>query len=310
MTDAPAYLAFGDLGVDSVAFIDHLPRPDEKLFVEPGGDFSGGMMGNAAATVAALGVSAGVVGQLGTDERGNLVAEELAGRGVDLSSVRRISSPTFWTLSLTTPTGERALVQFPTPAFSADWEGYDRTIVGAAKWIHTTAEQGDPVRELLLESRKTHGVRTSLDIEYPFVQRGDLTELLQMTDVAFVNRAAALSLGGLEEAAKYIQDQGAKIVLVTLGEEGCLLRDLEGIHHRIPAHPADPVDTNGAGDAFAGAFAVANLLGLSDVEGAQMANLVAALATESMGGHGNPPTASRVAQVARNAGYLWAERLS
>ncbi|MDQ3675151.1 MAG: carbohydrate kinase family protein, partial [Gemmatimonadota bacterium] len=192
----PVYLAFGDLGVDSIAFVDHLPKPDEKLFVEPGGDFSGGMMGNAAATVAALGVSAGVVALLGDDDRGDLVADELESRGVDLRFVRRISAPTFWTLSLTTPEGDRALVQFPTPAFEADWEGYDRRIVAAAKWVHTTAEQGGPVGELLGEAHGTNGVKTSLDTEYPFVEREDLGDLLQLTDVAFINRAAAHALGG------------------------------------------------------------------------------------------------------------------
>jgi ribokinase len=306
----PEFLAFGDLGVDSVAFVDHLPQPDEKIFVEPGGDFSGGMMGNVVATVAALGVSAGVVALLGKDDRGDLVFDDLAARGVDVRYVRRVDDPTFWTLSLTTPSGDRALVQFPTPAFFADWEGYDRALVGGAKWIHTTAEQGDGVTELFRSSRRTPGATTSLDIEYPFVERDDLPEILQDTDVAFVNRAAAVWLGGIEKAAARLQEWGVPTVLVTLGAEGCVLQTASGAVHELPAFAVDPIDTNGAGDAFAAGFAAARLRGLDEEDAAQMANVVAALSTRAMGGHGDPPSLGRLAEVAREAGYTWGDRLS
>ena len=40
-----------DLGVDSVARVDDLPRPDDKVWVEPEGDYPGGMVGNCVATI-------------------------------------------------------------------------------------------------------------------------------------------------------------------------------------------------------------------------------------------------------------------
>jgi ribokinase len=49
--------------------------------------------------------------------------------------------------------------------------------------------------------------------------------------------------------------------VVTLGEQGARLRG-----NQIPAFPARPVDTTGAGDAFCAAFAVALAEGAEDAE--------------------------------------------
>jgi ribokinase len=49
--------------------------------------------------------------------------------------------------------------------------------------------------------------------------------------------------------------------VLTLGEQGAQLGD-----DRVPAFPADVVDTTGAGDAFTAAFAVALAEGLSDLD--------------------------------------------
>ena len=64
-----------------------------------------------------------------------------------------------------------------------------------------------------------------------------------------------------ETEADSVRGAGGTLVL-TLGEQGAQLGDV-----RVPAFPADVVDTTGAGDAFTAAFAVALAEGLSDLEG-------------------------------------------
>jgi ribokinase len=63
-----------------------------------------------------------------------------------------------------------------------------------------------------------------------------------------------------ETEAAAVRDCGATLVL-TLGDEGAELRG-----ERIPAFPAEPVDTTGAGDAFTAAFAVALAEGVDERE--------------------------------------------
>jgi ribokinase len=63
-----------------------------------------------------------------------------------------------------------------------------------------------------------------------------------------------------ETEAAAVRDVRGTHVL-TLGDRGAQLGD-----ERVPAFPATPVDTTGAGDAFTAAFAVALAEGLSDIE--------------------------------------------
>jgi len=311
MTDrdqmVPDYLAVGDLGVDSIAMLDHLPRADEKLWVEPVGDFPGGMMGNAAVVVAALGISAGVVALIGSDERGTLVLDALRERGVETGTVRRIDAPSFWTLSLTVPSGDRTLIQFPTPAFGADWD-FDRGILPGCRWVHTIAEQGEAVVPLLRDARAA-GATTSIDIEFPFVLRIDLPAILPHVDVAFMNTGAAEALGGVDEATRFAKEHGARTVLVTLGAEGAFLQDRAGHTRHIPAIEVEPVDTNGAGDAFAGAFAAGVLKGFDEIEAAELAVFMAGRSTTALGGFGPDVSIDDLRELARSGGFGWWERL-
>lgn len=308
LTDVPEYLAIGDLGVDSVAFADHLPQADEKLWVEPAGDFPGGMMGNSAVAVSTLGRSAGVVALVGSDARGQLAMEGLSARGVDRRFVRMVDAPTFWTLSLTVSSGERTLIQFPTPAFGGDWEGFDMTLLSRVRWVHTIAEEGDPVGPLLKAARAA-GATTSLDIEFPFVTDNSFPSLLSDLDVAFMNAAAAEALGGPEVAARYMQGHGVATVLVTLGREGALLCEGSQVPQVLPAWRVEAVDTNGAGDALAGAFAAGMLKGFSPREAGELAVFYAGYSTTALGGFGPALSVPELRELARVGGCSWWEAL-
>ena len=305
--NALEYLAVGDLGVDSVALIDRFPVADAKIWVEPAGDYPGGMMGNASVAAATLGVRSGVVALLGCDARGDIVLDGLRSRGVDTSGVRRIDAPSFWALSLTVASGDRCLIQFPTPAFGGDWDGFDRRSLVGVRWVHSIAEGGEPVASFLADA-KAAGATTSLDIEFPFVLDDSMPRLLDDVDVAFLNGGAASALGGTEEALRFVHGRGVGIVLVTLGRDGALLSDA-GATRSFPIWEVDAADTNGAGDAFAGAYAAGILKDFSAVEAAELAVFYAGLSTTAPGGHGPALTRDELRRLARERGVSWWGRL-
>jgi sugar/nucleoside kinase (ribokinase family) len=74
-------------------------------------------------------------------------------------------------------------------------------------------------------------------------------------DLLFCNREEALLWGECRTLAKAVDSlrRIAGSFVVTLGGEGALVFDGYALHEVDP-FPVTPVDTNGAGDMFAGAF--------------------------------------------------------
>jgi len=176
------------------------------------------------------------------------------------------------------------------------------------RWVHTIAEEGDPVGPFLAQARAA-GATTSLDIEYPFVTDDAFPDLLGDLDVAFLNAAAAESLGGSTTAAAFLHAHGVPTVLVTLGSQGAMLSLSDGQPAVIPIWPVDAIDTNGAGDAFAGAFAAGILKGLSAHEAAELAVFYAGISTTALGGHGPDRSLEELRSIAKARGADWWDRL-
>ena len=277
------FLSVGDIGVDIIAQVGHLPSPGEKLWVDGASAYPGGMAANAAAVYAALGGSAGIVGRVGPDSHGIISLADLEARGVDTRYVREGPDPTFWTVALLTPPGQRALIQFETPALWARPDADDIDAMVDAAAIHTMAEQGDHVLPLL-QAAEGKPAMVSIDIESPAVHQDNLTRLVALADVAFVNTEAARALASTPEgAARAVQAMGPETVCVTMGADGALLLDRERSTISVRAHEVGVVDVNGAGDSFAAAFMWARVRGWSDHEAVELANAVAAISTTAPG---------------------------
>ena len=277
------FLSVGDIGVDVVASVDHLPSLGEKLWVDAVSAYPGGMAANAAAVYAALGGTAGIVGRVGPDSHGIDSLADLEARGVDTRYVEQVTDPTFWTVALSTPEGQRSLIQFETPALWPQPAPDDIDAMVEATAIHTMAEQGDHVLPLLRAAAGRPAI-TSIDIESPAVHQSDLVRLVSLADVAFVNTEAALVLGSTpERAAHAVRAMGPATVCVTLGADGALLLARDGSTIRVRAHDVPVVDVNGAGDSFAAAFMWARVRAWTDREAVELANAVAAVSTTAPG---------------------------
>ena len=103
------------------------------------------------------------------------------------------------------------------------------------------------------------GVKTALTFSDPNMVsffRDGLAEMLgEGVDLLFCNDQEALGWTGADsiEAAAGQLKSIAKTFAITLGKDGALVYDGSDFH-KIAAAPVKAVDTNGAGDMFAGAF--------------------------------------------------------
>lgn len=301
---APELVAFGDISIDVAVRIPHLPRPDEKLWVEIIGDQQGGMGANAAAAFAALGGHAALVTAVGNDARGQAAMADLEARGVDLTGLIRLDVPSFWTLALLGDGGEKSLLQFATPALHVPWDAVDWSILNGAAFAHSVADEGEGNLRLIDEA-KSRGVRVSIDFEPSEIDERLHRRLLAGCDVAFATPAAIASLGGpddVDEAARWLLSQGPSIATVTLGREGCLVTADGGDTTRIAGLEVDAVDTTGAGDCFAGAFLWGLSRGRSPAEAGMAANSMAGVSTTAIGSRGRLLSVSELAARPELAG--------
>lgn len=92
--------------------------------------------------------------------------------------------------------------------------------------------------------------------------------------------------GGMDDpsdVSKYLQDAGAKIVGLKMGERGAFLRDADGSTTWVPAFDVEAVDALGAGDSFVAGFLTGLVHGWSIEECARFANAVGACCVRALG---------------------------
>jgi sugar/nucleoside kinase (ribokinase family) len=151
----------------------------------------------------------------------------------------------------------------------------------------------EPSRALVsvaLESARARGVPVSLDP----ASAGFLTELgvdrflalAEGVDLLLPSRDEAFLLTGLPDPA----DAAAKLsrhvplVVAKQGPDGALVARSGAVRAHVPAVPAKPRDTTGAGDAFTGAFLAALLAGAEPEAAAVEGCRAGAMAVERVGG--------------------------
>ncbi|MFD3503149.1 carbohydrate kinase family protein [Streptomyces sp. NPDC058678] len=176
-----------------------------------------------------------------------------------------------------------------------DWS--DTLLDGVAR-LHLSGYLlfSEPSRALVavaMEAARARGVPVSLDP----ASAGFLVELgvdrflalVEGVDVLLPSRDEACLLTGLTEAA----DAAAKLsrhvplVVAKQGAEGALVARSGTVVAHVPAVPATPRDTTGAGDAFTGAFLAALLMGAGPEAAAAEGCRAGAVAVEWVGGR--PP---------------------
>ncbi|MER6627042.1 sugar kinase [Streptomyces sp. NPDC000987] len=177
-----------------------------------------------------------------------------------------------------------------------DWS--DALLDGVAR-LHLSGYLlfSEPSRALVaaaLRSARARGVPVSLDpASAGFLTRLGVDRFLRLVegvDVLLPSRDEACLLTGLPDPA----DAAAKLsrhvplVVAKQGADGALVARSGELCARVPAVPATPRDTTGAGDAFTGAFLAALLTGAGPEHAAREGCRAGARAVERVGGR---PTA-------------------
>ncbi len=146
-------------------------------------------------------------------------------------------------------------------------------------------------RAAAIEAKKvaeSAGVKTALTLSDPGVVAHFKEGFREMigcgVDLLFCNEIEALSFSGKNTVLEAAQSLGqlAKTVAITLGDKGAFILD-GGKEIEVVTKQVDTVDTNGAGDLFAGAFLYALTHGHSCAEAGKLACCAASLLVTQFG---------------------------
>ncbi|WP_329079297.1 MULTISPECIES: carbohydrate kinase family protein [unclassified Streptosporangium] len=286
-----------------VHIVDVLARPVESIpdgqdthLLEQIRVTAAGAAAATAVDLAALGVPVASVGAIGDDELGDLLVMMMERRGVDVAGiVRRRGEQTAASILPIRPDGGRPSFHVPGANLGLSTADVARETVLGARVVHlggmdVTWGLYDPAFFALLDEARAAGTIVTMDLlsNMPDLMRG-VRSFLPHVDYLLPNEEQALLMSGagevgdVEEAASALLAQGASAVLVTLGADGSLIADAEGLT-RVPALDVPVVDTTGCGDAYCAGF-IAGLVDGRDVAGA--ARLGTALAARVAGGLGS-----------------------
>ena len=288
----PKILVIGSANMDLITYFTEFPQKGETVFAERFEVGFGGKGANQAVAAAKLGVDVSIVAKVGTDFFGSETIKHFKDMGVSTKYITKVDNAA---------TGVATIV--------VDTEGNNWILVAKGANNFITREDVDAARAdiessnfLLMQLEipmtavyygiklaRAVGTRVILNLS-PVPTTGLKTKSLRGVFVLILNKVELISIAGgssqnvdaIEREARKIVDMGIDNVIVTLGEEGSLLVNEVGTRY-IPTLKVHPVDTTGAGDAFAGSFTAFLSKGKSLIESIKLANYYAAFSVQHRG---------------------------
>ncbi len=248
---------------------------------------SGGSAANSIIAVAALGGRAFYACRVAADAHGDFYAADLQAAGVYSNlDHQRPEGHTGTCLVMVTEDAERTMHTHL--GITADVSEEDVVIdaLQASQWLYLEGylAPSSPARQAVAHARqlaRKSGVKIALTCSDPSMVTYFRDSLLGMiddgVDILFCNEEEALGLSGcsdLESALEPLSSHSHEIV-VTRGREGALVLH-QGQRIHIPAFVVSPIDTNGAGDMFAGCYLFGRCRGMSPHEAGLLASRASA----------------------------------
>ena len=292
----------GSANTDMVVRCPRIPAPGETVI---GGDLiiaPGGKGANQAVAAARLGAEVTFIARLGVDVFGDQAIEGYRAEGINVDAViRDPTAPSGVALIMVDQKGENSIAVAPgaNSRLSPDDISAAEALIAKADIMLLQLEVPLETVATTVRIARRQGVRVILN-PAPAPAEPLPTDLLSNVSVLTPNQFEARRVSGLgqeagvEEIAAALLERGVRHVVITLGADGALVADAQGLTH-VPAFEVQPVDTTAAGDAFNAGLAVALSYDAEDLDGAvRYANAVGALATTRMGAQPSLPTAAAV----------------
>ncbi|GAA4223979.1 sulfofructose kinase [Sagittula marina] len=278
----PRVVCVGMTALDHIWQVESLPERG-KTRAEGFASRGGGMAATAAVAVARLGGQAVFLGRAGADEAGHAMRRELFSEDVDVTDMKLVpGAQSSVSCVLVDAAGERQIVNFRGANLPDDPSWLPAARIAEADVVLADPRWPDGAAKAF-EIARSSGVPTVLDAEVSDAEIFD--RLLPLTDHAIFSESSLLDYAGGD-----LDRIGAtcSLAAVTRGADGVDWISAGTKCHRSAMKVA-VVDTNGAGDVFHGAYALALGAGLEIRDAMGFAAAAAALKCTKPGGRSGIP---------------------
>jgi sugar/nucleoside kinase (ribokinase family) len=247
---------------------------------------SGGSACNTVIAAANFGAKTFFSGKVAADDNGKHFVGDLAESGVTFHAASAEAGGTGKCLVMVTVDAERTMNTYLGASEQLSGREIDEAALLESEWLYiegyllTDDARAALIRDVITKAKES-GVKVALSLSDPFVAQISASNLWAVigdgVDLVFCNKDEALASTQTEtvdDACNALR-QSAKTFAVTDGAQGAIVFDGKDTVS-VPGVLADAVDTNGAGDMFAGAFMYALTAGRDFKWAAELANESAA----------------------------------
>ena len=302
-------IVVGSANVDLVTNAPRMPNPGETLHGTRFEQLFGGKGANQAVAAALLGSSVTMVAKLGEDSLGEASLANFRALGVDTSFISTTPDAASGVAAIVVDSSGQNEIVIVAGAngllsamdIAAAGPAFERSGV-----LLTQLEVPLATTIAALRAGRRAGLMTVFN-SAPAPSEPLPDELYMLCDVICPNETETALLTGMptntleqcEAAAKAIIKKGAKSVVLTLGERGCMLvreGNVPALHVPVPEDMRDikVLDTTGAGDGFLGALAHLVASGLPLVDALPGAVRVASISVQRRGAQSSYPVAKEL----------------
>jgi len=296
-------LVIGSSNMDMVVKTPRFPVPGETIL---GDDFfmnQGGKGANQAVAAARLGGDVSFICKIGNDIFGKQSLELFKKEGINTDFVfTDPASPSGTALITIDNKGENSIVVVHGANGNLNSADIDKAyeLIEGSEFILMQLEIPLDTVEYVTNIAWEKGKKVIINPAPGAKLSDDLLSRLYLitpneVESEFLSGVKISNNESIKAAAKALYDKGIKVVIITLGEEGCLIYN--GSYEWISAEKAEPVDTTAAGDVFNGALTVAIAEGQTISEAVKFANKAAAISITRYGAIPSIPLRKEIMNV-------------
>ncbi|MCY7293996.1 adenosine kinase [Alteromonas sp. a30] len=255
----------------------------------------GGSAANTMIAISQFGGKSFYSFKIADDDMGHFYLDDIKENGIGTKNKtgQLADGVTGKCIVMVTEDAERTMNTYLGITAALDEDQIDEEALQNSAWVYvegylvaSPTAQAAAVKTLALA--KKHGVKRSVTMSDPNMVnffKDNMKQLISFDlDLLFCNEQEALDFTGkfeINEAREELK-KFAKHFVITLGDKGAVIWDGEQ-YINIASHKVETLDTNGAGDMFAGAFLYGINNGLSYEEAGNLASLASAKVVSQYG---------------------------